>query len=119
VPLYDERFKGYGMNKIAHLYQVALEPGMRFWVWRGGFLVSRDHDNSPSWEQTYGKTKVSLAYGKSRRYYPRPSVDYPKPHCFVSVLLPPDYCRVYAGAHPQVLLGGLVLPLQGGGPPRD
>lgn len=66
MPLYDERFKGYGMNKIAHLYQVAREPGMRFWVWGGGFLVSRDHDNSPSWEQTYGKTKVSPAHCKSR-----------------------------------------------------
>ncbi|CAM9653725.1 unnamed protein product [Ectocarpus fasciculatus] len=80
VPMYDERFRGYGMNKaramtsnrrrnhiwikVAHLLCLAsgnpstdTMPAVRsaeFVVLRKGFVFARPHERSPGWEETYG-----------------------------------------------------------------
>lgn len=60
VPRYDERFRGYGLNKICHLRHVdAL--GVRFAVATAGFVVARPHGKSDSWQRTYGRSRSTLA----------------------------------------------------------
>ncbi|CAM9094863.1 unnamed protein product [Ectocarpus sp. 6 AP-2014] len=76
VQMYDERFRGYGMNKaramasnrkrphVAHLLSLAsgspstdTTPAVRsaeFVVLRKGFVFARPHERSPGWEETYG-----------------------------------------------------------------
>eukprot|EP00903_Cladosiphon_okamuranus_P014200 g13193.t2 len=59
TPLYDERFRGYAMNKVAHLLSLASgSPGIsmpaEFVVLRKGFVFSLPHARSPGWEETYG-----------------------------------------------------------------
>eukprot|EP00850_Spirogloea_muscicola_P020195 SM000209S06374 [mRNA] locus=s209:144545:151960:+ [translate_table: standard] len=56
VPLYDPRFRGYGMNKIAHLYECAVK-GMQFVVLREHFLVAAPHAKSSAWDRTFGQSK--------------------------------------------------------------
>eukprot|EP00850_Spirogloea_muscicola_P021316 SM000244S08551 [mRNA] locus=s244:58262:65729:- [translate_table: standard] len=56
VPLYDPRFRGYGMNKIAHLYECAVK-GMQFVVLREHFFVAAPHAKSSAWDRTFGQSK--------------------------------------------------------------
>jgi hypothetical protein len=55
TPAYDERFRGYGMNKISHLYTLA-EQGFAFHVLdhRDTFVIAQKHPNSSSWQVMYG-----------------------------------------------------------------
>jgi hypothetical protein len=73
VPLYDERFRGYGMNKISHLYAVASQ-GTRFKVLPAQFVIAREHAKSNSWKQTFGtsadpvqKVRVALLYRRFKQ----------------------------------------------------
>eukprot|EP00850_Spirogloea_muscicola_P023057 SM000325S12650 [mRNA] locus=s325:7630:15088:- [translate_table: standard] len=56
VSLYDPRFRGYGMNKIAHLYECAVK-GMQFVVLREHFFVAAPHAKSSAWDRTFGQSK--------------------------------------------------------------
>jgi len=57
VPLYDERFQGYGLNKISHLASVSkLKDGI-FFVLPGVFLVAPVHGRSDEWTKIYGKSQ--------------------------------------------------------------
>lgn len=56
VPFYDERFQGYGLNKVSHLATVAAKDG-EFHVLPGVFLVAPAHQRSESWSEVYGKTQ--------------------------------------------------------------
>lgn len=58
VPAYDERFRGYGMNKISHLYEMA-KKGFEFVVVPNVFVVAAQHAPSKSWERTFGQNAVS------------------------------------------------------------
>ncbi|CAM9994866.1 unnamed protein product [Scytosiphon promiscuus] len=65
VPMYDERFRGYGMNKVSHLLALATgapdtdqKPAVgpaEFIVLRKGFVFALPHERSTAWEKTYGK----------------------------------------------------------------
>jgi len=56
IPLYDERFRGYGMNKISHLLAVHC-AGIAFHVLPSHFVISHPHDRSANWQTFYGKDK--------------------------------------------------------------
>jgi hypothetical protein len=64
---YDERFRGYGMNKCIHLRALA-ERGHTFHVLPGHFLVAECHERSVAHQRTYGsesgyrKHVVAAAY---------------------------------------------------------
>lgn len=51
---YDERFVGYGLNKVSHIYQLACE-GTRFVVLPEHFCIAREHSRSDAWQRIYGK----------------------------------------------------------------
>jgi hypothetical protein len=53
VPLYDERFQGYGLNKVSHLATVAAHKGEQFFVLPGVFLLVSAHERSESWSNRY------------------------------------------------------------------
>lgn len=50
---YDERFRGYGLNKCIHLRSLA-RRGDTFHVVVGHFAVASSHDKSAAHAQTYG-----------------------------------------------------------------
>ena len=54
VPLYDERFQGYGLNKISHLASVAALKDWEYLTLPGVFLVAPAHKRSISWGKIYG-----------------------------------------------------------------
>lgn len=54
VPLYDERFQGYGLNKVSHLASVARQTNNKFYVLPGVFLCAPAHSRSESWQERYG-----------------------------------------------------------------
>jgi len=53
LPAYDERFRGYGLNKVSHLYAVATQ-GARFLVLPNHFVAAHEHAKSSSWQSIYG-----------------------------------------------------------------
>ncbi|KAL2633662.1 hypothetical protein R1flu_005141 [Riccia fluitans] len=53
VPWYDERFTGYGRNKVIHAFHTACLD-FRFWVHPDWFVVHVDHPLSPAWIATLG-----------------------------------------------------------------
>merc|ERR1712048_139205 len=55
VPEYDERFRGYGMNKISHIYEMS-RRGFQFCVidHNDAFVVADSHPKSESWQLMYG-----------------------------------------------------------------
>jgi len=57
APLYDERFQGYGLNKVSHLATVAAQKDGEFFVLPGVFLVAPAHERSESWAKIYGKSQ--------------------------------------------------------------
>merc|ERR1712166_1303873 len=52
-PRYDERFRGYGMNKISHIFEVA-QAAPRFVVLPEVFVTAHEHKKSEAWEQGFG-----------------------------------------------------------------
>lgn len=56
VPFYDERFQGYGLNKVSHLASVSREKG-EFLVLPGVFLVAPAHKRSDAWGKIYGNSQ--------------------------------------------------------------
>lgn len=61
VPLYDERFQGYGMNKVSHILSISKQTAGRFTVLPGVFLLARKHERSEAWRSMYG-TKGQEGY---------------------------------------------------------
>jgi len=59
VPFYDERFRGYGLNKISHIFNMHA-IGVHFYVAPHHFLISQCHKRSWSWEILYGINKDLL-----------------------------------------------------------
>lgn len=55
VPWYDERFRGYGRDKIVHLTHIADQLGIKLQVHNYAFVVHSPHDKS----STFKKTKES------------------------------------------------------------
>ena len=51
---YDERFRGYGMNKCIHLRCLAQQPQCTFHVLPGHFLLAARHGKSAAHQSTYG-----------------------------------------------------------------
>eukprot|EP00873_Tetraselmis_striata_P007743 jgi/Tetstr1/428007/TSEL_018080.t1 len=73
VPPYDERFRGYGMNKISHLYASAA-AGFRFTVAPEAFVAAFEHKKSRSWQATFGsdaraeqKVRISALYRRFKQ----------------------------------------------------
>jgi glycosyltransferase-like protein LARGE len=57
IDRYDERFRGYGMNKIVHLYHMnALE--FDFCVLPRVFIIAAPHEPSKAYQKTFGKKAV-------------------------------------------------------------
>jgi hypothetical protein len=54
---YDGRFRGYGRNKIIHLFHLYV-LGFKFMVHPLFFLMDNPHKKSKSWEATFGEAKV-------------------------------------------------------------
>ncbi|KAG2453085.1 hypothetical protein HYH02_002417 [Chlamydomonas schloesseri] len=53
VPFYDERFRGYGLNKVQHAYHMAA-AGFQFRLLRRHFCVTVPHKRSPSYRAAFG-----------------------------------------------------------------
>lgn len=54
LPPFDERFAGYGHNKIAHAYAAA-SAGAIFLVLPHAFVAAHEHHKSNAWQNTFGK----------------------------------------------------------------
>ena len=59
LPQYDERFRGYGMNKIQHLYACSA-AGLRFVVEPGVFVAAAEHARSEAWRTMYDHAADAL-----------------------------------------------------------
>ncbi len=57
VPLFDERFQGYGFNKIPHLDSVAKAKNGEYVVLPGVFLAAPEHRKSEHYRKVYGGTE--------------------------------------------------------------
>lgn len=51
---YDERFRGYGLNKCIHLKALSKLRDLRFHVLSGHFAIADTHARSSAHENTYG-----------------------------------------------------------------
>lgn len=56
LPRADPRFRGYGLNKIAHLAALAA-AGYAFAVLPDAAVVAADHAKSASWAVTFGAAR--------------------------------------------------------------
>jgi hypothetical protein len=54
--LYDERFRGYGMNKIQHIQHLE-HSGFRFYVATDTFIISPEMEKSSDYKRTFGALK--------------------------------------------------------------
>lgn len=70
VPRYDERFRGYGMNKVSHLHEMA-SRGVKFSVltYPEAFVVALEHPKSESWQKTFGKNADPAQRVRIARHY--------------------------------------------------
>ncbi|CAM6107877.1 unnamed protein product [Calypogeia fissa] len=53
VPWYDERFTGYGKNKVIHVFHTAVLD-FRFWVHPEWYVIHVYHEGSRAWQATLG-----------------------------------------------------------------
>ena len=104
LPRYDERFRGYGMNKIGHLYEVAAS-GAEFVVLPCVYVTAREHARSHSYKRVFGthrdpahSVRIALLWGSFKRHirdkYGDAAVLRPSLHPAAPALLPPppSYC---------------------------
>ncbi|ETO17545.1 hypothetical protein RFI_19779 [Reticulomyxa filosa] len=57
---YDERFRGYGLNKVIHIKMLAKLDFFRFFVYGNGFVISKEHNKTQdgiSWRTDLKKRK--------------------------------------------------------------
>jgi len=54
VPRYDARFRGYGLNKVVHLYRMAAVDSFDFVVATEDFVAAPEHKASIDYQRTYG-----------------------------------------------------------------
>lgn len=66
APSYDERFVGYGMNKVSHLYNLAVD-GTRFVVLPEHFAVAYEHPRSASWHAIFGRDAETASKREAKR----------------------------------------------------
>jgi len=85
LPNYDERFRGYGMNKVQHLRAVAA-AGARFVVLPLHFAAAHEHAKSAAWTRTLGpaahpmhKMRIAALYARFKADAP-PLPPPPPPH---------------------------------------
>lgn len=52
---YDERFRGYGLNKCIHLRALSMLKNVEFNVLKDHFVIANTHDRSEAHSDTYGK----------------------------------------------------------------
>jgi len=64
VPFADERFQGYGLNKVSHLASVARQAPRGFLVLPGVFLCAPVHERSESWSEVYDSTSDEAKFNK-------------------------------------------------------
>lgn len=60
VPRYDARFRGYGLNKVVHLYRLAVVEGFSFVVVPEHFVSAPEHEQSTDYRRTYGTGRDPL-----------------------------------------------------------
>ena len=79
LPPYDERFRGYGHNKISHVYAVAA-AGATFEVMPRHFVCAHEHPKSTSWAATFGsaadprhRMRVAAIWRRVQRDAPLPT----------------------------------------------
>ena len=79
VPKYDDRFRGYGMNKISHLHAVAA-AGATFTVMPRHFVAAHEHPKSASWTATFSgaadprqRMRVAALWRRVQRDTPLPA----------------------------------------------
>jgi hypothetical protein len=88
APRYDERFVGYGLNKVSHLYQLATS-GASFVVLPDHFVIAREHAKSDSWHAIFGshadkanKHRLAALYRAFKAALP--ALPAPAAHCALS-----------------------------------
>ena len=52
---WDERFTGYGKNKIEHAMRLTVQARARWVVLPHGFVIARAHERSCAWQLIYGE----------------------------------------------------------------
>lgn len=65
---YDERFRGYGLNKCIHLRAMCKLMNVKFNVLREHFVVADLHDRSEAHHATYGEESGFRKYVVSELY---------------------------------------------------
>ena len=93
VPRYDERFRGYGMNKVSHLYEVA-SRGVKFVVMPEVFIAAREHQRSHSYQRVFGEdrnpehaVRIAVLWTSFKRQVEDRRMHFDKPR----MLSPPPY----------------------------
>lgn len=59
IPRFEERFRGYGFDKVTYFYHLHLS-GFRFRVLAHSFVLDIPHPKSPDWMKTFGPGSYPL-----------------------------------------------------------
>ncbi|KAF6265423.1 hypothetical protein COO60DRAFT_1633546 [Scenedesmus sp. NREL 46B-D3] len=68
LPLYDERFRGYGLNKVQHAWHCS-RLGYSFKVLTDAFMVTAPHKHSSSWRPVPGTATDEAHMARISRVY--------------------------------------------------
>ena len=64
---YDERYRGYGMNKIVHIAGLAMKDNIKFAVLPNIFVSASEHKKSTAYKQIFGKPRNVVRRNKNFR----------------------------------------------------